>query len=199
MSIGTPELEIVKLWPSTLLDQPLPEHQAWTRRLAELAEEQPSESVFAIEDESVEWLKAHLAHGIGAFLLKTGVSGPTQWGVRGWFDLQSFDDYRSLQNRPGAYLSGLYVVRSPAPEQGLGMRDDRRPGCISFYDPRAGANMNAIRRDPYVTYHHTLVLVPGHLLIWPAYVGYFVHPNLSREPALRVAFDVQVQEDTARG
>lgn len=199
MSIGTPDLEIVKLWPSSFLDQALPDHEAPTHRLAELAAERASDAVFSIEDPSVEWLKAHVAHGIGAHLLKTGVTGATQWGVHGWFDVQTFEDYRSLRNRPGAYLSGLYVVRSPAPETGLGMRDDRRPGAISFYDPRAGANMNAIKRDPYVSYHHTLMLVPGHLLIWPAYVSYFLHPVLSREPAVRVAFDVQVREETGHG
>ena len=67
-------------------------------------------------------------------------------------------------------------------------------GVVTFYDPRTGINMNSIRRDPYLHYHHTVPLVPGLLLIWPAFLSYFEHPNLSREPAVRVAFDIHLED-----
>lgn len=193
MSTELAGFEVIRLWPSTFLRQALPDYQEPTNRLAELVEDCPPEGVFAIDDASVEWLKAHVAHGVGAYLQKAGFPRLPQWRAHGVFDVQRFAEYRSLRNRPGAYLAGMYVVQSPSERDQIGVRDDRRPGCVTFYDPRTGINMNAISRDPYVMYHHTFKLTPGLLLMWPAYVDYFMHPNLSREPAVQVAFDLQVQ------
>ncbi len=89
----------------------------------------------------------------------------------------------------------MYVLHTPSREDELGIRDDRAPGCITFYDPRTGINMNAINRDPYVNYNQTLRLQPGVLFMWPAFVDYFIHPNLSSDPAIRIVFDVQVRQD----
>lgn len=187
------ELEILRLWPSIMLDQALPEHEAHTRQLIELAIAHPGQAAFAMQDESVDWLRGHVTHGVNAYLHKAGFTHDVQWGAAGRFELQSLEDYRSLRNQPSAYLTGIYVASAPSADEGLGERDDRRPGCITFYDPRTGINMNAINKDPYILYNRTRKLVPGLLLIWPAYVNYFLHPNLSREPAIRIAFDIQVQ------
>jgi hypothetical protein len=192
MATGTPHIDIVRLWPSTLLIQELPDHDAPTRRLVELAKEGSAEDVFTIEDASVEWLKANILHGVGAYLQKAGFPRPPQWGAMGRFDIQHFDDYRSMRNTPGAYLAGMYVLEIPSGDE-LGRRDDRAPGCITFYDPRTGINMNAINRDPYVRYNRTLKLKPGLLVVWPAFVDYFMHPNLSPSPAIRIAFEVQLR------
>ena len=69
-------------------------------------------------------------------------------------------------------------------------RDDLHPGYISFFDPRSAMNMNAIRQDPYLNYHRSIELKPGMLLMWPSYLSFFIHPNLSRTPRISVAFDV---------
>ena len=79
----------------------------------------------------------------------------------------------------------------------LALRDDGRPGSISFYDPRVGMNMNAIRKDPYVLYHHTESFVPGLLMIWPAYVPVFIHPHLHEADAMRIRIDVQAAAENA--
>ena len=54
-------------------------------------------------------------------------------------------------------------------------------------------NMNAIRQDPYNIYEQTLTPEPGLLLLWPGFVNYFSHPNLSTEPVIRVSFDVHLR------
>lgn len=190
------ELEIIELWPSSLLNQAIPGHEPHTTRLVELALAHPDEAVFSIEDPSLDWLKAQIGHGVGACLLKAGFVSEIQWGAIGSFDVQHLDDYRSLRNHPGAYFTGIYVARSNTDDEGIGIRNDRRSGCITFYDPRMGVNMNAINKDPYISYNQTVTLLPGNLLIWPAYVSYFLHPNLAREPAVRVAFDIQVDSST---
>lgn len=186
-------VELIELWPSAFLEQSLPAHESATRHLETLAGTHAGESVFAIEDEHVGWLKANIIHGMSAFLRAGGFPHPVPCGASGWFDIQRMDDVRGLRNRPGAYLAGLYVVTSPDADADVGSREDRRPGCITFYDPRVGMNMNSIRRDPYALYHHTMALTPGSLLMWPAYVNYFLHPTHAHEPAIRVAFDVHLQ------
>ena len=189
--------ELLQLWPSMFLQQALPDHEQPTRRLETLAREHPGEDVFSIDDASVEWLKANIIHGVGAYLKEAGFTRPPACRVGGRFDVQAFSDIRPLRNRAGAYLAGTYVLTTPAPDADLGAREDRRPGTITFYDPRTGMNMNSIRRDPYVLNHYTVPLTPGLLLIWPAFVRYFDHPNHSREAALRVAFDIHVDGEGA--
>ena len=164
-----------------------------------LAESRPGDGVFAIEDPGVAWLKDHLAHAVGAYLQRASEGQALEWGVRGRFAVQNLGEYRSLANQPGADVAGMYVLRWPSLQRVAGGRDDALPGYVSFYDPRIAMNMNAIKRDPYHRYHQSLRPRAGLLLLWPAYVNYFLHPNLSREPAVRVAFDVQLQQRPGRG
>lgn len=190
-------IELLTLWPTFFLKQALSDFELHNQRLSSLAHAKPMANVFEISDGSVEWLKSHVAQGIDAFLRKSGLAGPLNCTARGRFELQTVSDLTTLCNRPGAYFTGLYIVQHPDPDPDIGKRSDRRPGCITFYDGRAGMNMNAIERDPYSFYHYTMELVTGSLLMWPAYVTYYIHPNLSRDTAIRVAFDVHVQPDSS--
>ena len=67
---------------------------------------------------------------------------------------------------------------------------DLRPGCITFYDPRGAVNMTAIKRDPYIEAEFTLAPRPGLILLWPAFLHHFVHPNLSEEPRVSISYNV---------
>jgi len=192
-------LEIIRLWPSIFLEADLPGYEAPTQRLIALAESRPGDGVFAIEDPGVAWLKDHLAHAVGAYLQRASEGQALEWGVRARFAVQNLGEYRSLANQPGADVAGMYVLRWPSQQRVAGGRDDGLPGYVSFYDPRIAMNMNAIKRDPYHRYHQSLRPRAGLLLLWPACVNYFLHPNLSREPAVRVAFDVQLQQRPGRG
>lgn len=188
-------LEIVQLWTSRLLNQSIPGHEHHTSRLVEIALAHRDEPVFSIEDPSLEWLKANIGHGVNACLGRAGFAHAISWSANARFDVERLEDYRCLRNHPGAYFTGIFVARAETADEGAGTRDDRRPACITFYDPRCAINMNAINRDPYIAYNHTYPLAPGRLLIWPAYLGYFLHPNLAKEPAVRVAFDIRVQAE----
>lgn len=186
------DFEITPLWANTLLVQPLADHAPHTARLGELVDAGRGEALFDADDPAVNWLKANVIHGIGALLGAGGFSGEPQIAVRALLETQALGGYQALTNRPGSYLTGLYVIRAPSEKPILGSRDDGRPGSISFYDPRVGMNMNAIRKDPYVLYHHTVPFEPGLLLLWPAWVCAYLHPHLNEAPALRVRLDVQV-------
>jgi hypothetical protein len=89
----------------------------------------------------------------------------------------------------------MYVLSWPSQHDRAGERDDRLPGYVSFYDPRVAMNMNAIKRDPYHGYHRSLQPRAGLLLLWPAHISYFLHPNFSEHPAMRVAFDVLLHSE----
>lgn len=192
MTTKLPGLEIIKLWSSVFLEADLPGYEAPTQRLIALAESRHGDGVFTIEDPGVQWLKAQVAHAVSAYLHRTGFVGASKWGARARFAIHNHGEYRSLANQPGADIAGMYVLRWPLQQSRVGERDDGLPGYLSFYDPRVAMNMNAIKRDPYHGYHRSLQPRAGLLLLWPAYVSYFVHPNNSNESAMRVAFDVQL-------
>jgi hypothetical protein len=50
--------------------------------------------------------------------------------------------------------------------------------------------MTAIKGDPYIEPEYTVAPAPGMILLWPAFVNHFVHPNLSKQPRLSVSFNV---------
>jgi len=185
-------LEIIKLWSSVFLEIDLPGYESPTQRLVALAETRSEDGVFTIDDPGVQWLKDQIARAVGVYAQHTGCTQAPEWSARGQFAVQNFGDYRPLANQPGADLVGMYVLRWPSQGSVAGVRDDGLPGHVSFYDPRAGMNMNAIKRDPYHGYHQSLRPRAGLLLMWLAYVSYSLHPNLSQDPAMRVAFEVQM-------
>ena len=98
-------------------------------------------------------------------------------------------DYHDLHNHPHSYLSGTYYVKIPRLAE-AGRRKDLRPNRITFYDPRPGINMGSIRNDPYVDPEFTILPVPGQLMLWPAFLNHFVHPNLSKETRVSISFNI---------
>jgi hypothetical protein len=196
MVTNAPALEVIRLWPSVFLEADLPDYQAPAQRLMALAESHPGDGVFAMDDAGVQWLKSQVAHGVAAYLRETGNTGAPQWGARGRFETQGFGDYRGLANRPGADLAGMFVLRWSSTQSAADQRDDGLPGTMSFYDPRVAMNMNAIKRDPYHDYHRHVRPRAGLLLMWPAHVSYFLHPNRSQQANLRVDFDVTLHART---
>lgn len=192
MVTKAPGLEIIKLWPSVFLEIDLPDYERPAQQLIALAGTHAGDGVFTIDDPCIEWLRDHLARAVTAYLQRTDYAEPPAWSARGRFETQRRGDYRALANQPGADLAGMYVLQWPSEQGSTPGRDDGLPGSVSFYDPRVAMNMNAIKRDPYHGCHQHLIPRAGMLVIWPAYVSYFVHPNRSDEPAMRVAFEVQL-------
>ena len=190
--VSVADLKLTSLWFNTLLEQALPGHEPHTARLAQMVDQGRADSLFESSDPAVEWLKAHIVHATTALLREAGFTRPPDVRMRASVQIQQLGAFEPLRNRPGSYFTGMYVLRAPAGPPVLGTREDARPGCISFYDPRVGMNMNAIRKDPYVLYHHTVKFEPGLLLMWPAYVPCFVHPHLASEAAVRVCLDVRI-------
>lgn len=69
----------------------------------------------------------------------------------------------------------------------------RSTECLTLYDPHGAVNMTAIKGDPYIEPEHTVSPETGMILLWPAFLSHFVHPNLSEEPRISVSFNVMLE------
>ena len=112
------------------------------------------------------------------------------WQIHAWANINRAGDYHDPHNHPHAYLSGTYYLKMPGEGAKKRQRSDVRPNAITFYDPRTGFNMSSIRNDPYVDPELTVMPKPGLLMMWPAALMHFVHPNLSDETRISLSFNI---------
>ena len=127
---------------------------------------------------------------INDYAKNLGIDYEMDWHVQAWPNVNRFGDYHNLHNHPHSWLSGTYYVQVPTDTGEHEGRSDLNPGAISFFDPRAQANMLAVKGDGQVEAEHRVMPEPGMLLIWPAFVHHLVHPNLSKEKRISVSFNV---------
>jgi len=195
---------LVSLWPTILLQRMLPGHEEANRELfrvveeldarrADLTTDYRSESFLAVGDPAVDWLARCINITVRDYFRHLGMEYDIRWRVHAWANVNRFGDYHDLHNHPRAYLSGTYYVRMPAGHENVATRKDVRPGRITLYDPRGAVNMTAIKGDPYIESEYTIDPRPGMILLWPAFVNHFVHPNLSKEPRVSVSYNVMLE------
>lgn len=189
------------LWPTQLLRQRLPgadkANPILAQEIARLEAENASlttdyreQNFLAGENPAVGWLRDCVNRATVNYLRRQGIDYKLDWSLQAWPNVNRLGDYHDPHNHPHAYLSGTYYVAVPQSRAKLKTRSDVRPGCISFYDPRASANMTAIKGDGQIEAEYTVSPKPGEILLWPAFLLHFVHPNLSDEPRLSVSFNV---------
>jgi len=191
----------VSLWPTKLLKRMLPDAQAANKELARLIEELDnahrdlttdyrSDNLFTLDNAAVAWLRECVNITVGDYFRHLEMNYDIRWSLQAWANVNRFTDYHDYHNHPHAYLSGTYYVRIPSELEKLETRRDSRPGRLTLYDPRACANMTAIKGDPYIEPEYTVAPEAGMIVLWPAFVNHFVHPNLSKQPRLSVSFNV---------
>ncbi len=191
------------LWPTLLLRRELPGHEAANPLLAQLIEAEDAkhadlttdyrgDNPLARDHPVIGWLRDCVNKTASDYLSRCGLDYAVEWSLQGWPNINRFGDYHDLHNHPHAYLSGTYYVAVPAQptRRELPGRADRTPGAISFYDPRAQANMTAIKGDPQIDAAHLVRPTPGTILLWPAFLHHLVHPNLAHEPRISISFNV---------
>ncbi len=192
---------IVNLWPTVILQRKLGDADGPNRDLLRLINELEraardlttdylAPDLFNTDHPAVNWLRSQVNQTVIGYLRQIGIDYDVNWTVQGWPNINRFGDYHDYHNHPRAYLSGTYYVKMPKTREKLKNRNDLRPGCITLYDPRPGVNMNAIKGDPYVDPEYTVLPEPGMLLMWPAFINHFVHPNLSKETRVSVSFNI---------
>ncbi len=194
----------VPLWPTILVRRHLPDHgeqdgaliklvREMERANKELTTEYLGSDFFTLDRPPVRWLKTRIDEAVIDYFKWLGLDYPIDWTVQGWPNVNRFGDYHDTHNHPRAYLSGTYYVKIPKSREKLKNRNDLRPGCITLYDPRPGINMNAIKGDPYVDPEYTVLPEPGMLLMWPAFINHFVHPNLSKATRVSISFNIMLK------
>jgi uncharacterized protein (TIGR02466 family) len=189
------------LWPTLLLERELPGHEAANRVLEELVSEQErgnadlttdylSDNLLTHQHPAIQWLRDCINKTVIEYFDHVGMGYTINWNLQGWANVNRLGDYHDPHNHPHSYLSGTYYVSVPDSDPAIGTRRDVRSGCITFYDPRTAANMNAIRRDPNIEAEFTVKPRGGLILLWPAFLTHFVHPNLCDEPRISISFNV---------
>ena len=190
------------LWPTTLLQRRLPGHELANKELGRLildmdqghagnlTTDYRAGNLLHLENPAVAWLRDCINKTVIDFLRRQGLDYEVKWRLQAWANVNRFGDYHDLHNHPHAYLSGTYYVAVPKPGEQVASRPDARPGRITFYDPRGAVNMSAIRGDGEIEEEYTLDPEPGTVLLWPAFLFHFVHPNLAREPRISISFNV---------
>ena len=192
------------LWPTILVQRRLPDAGRWNegllKRVEELERTNENLTTDYLADNFLEslhpavaWLRDGINKTVIDYLRHCEIDYPLKWSIQGWPNVNRFGDYHESHNHPRAYLSGTYYVNLPAKVEPLRFRRDAKPGCITFYDPRAGINATAIAKDPYVDPAYTVMPEAGFLLMWPAMLHHFVHPNLSKEKRVSISFNIMLK------
>jgi len=196
---------IETLWPTIFMRRMLPGHdlanQALSAFVLDLEDANASlttnylrDNLLVSDHPAVGWLRECINRTVTDYFRALGVTYPIDWTLHGWANVNRLGDYHDPHNHPHSYLSGTYYVQVPQDRAPLRTRRDVRPGCITFYDPRGPAvNMNAIRGDPYIEPEYTVTPQPGQILLWPAFLSHFVHPNLSETLRISISFNVMLK------
>ncbi len=103
-----------------------------------------------------------------------------------WANVNAPGGTHRLHSHPNNFLSGVYYLQVQAGAD-----------TINFHDPRA---QTAIIRPPvttltaYTTDQVVVRVVPGVLLLFPAWLQHSVDPNTSAENRISVSFNVMFEE-----
>lgn len=190
------------LWPTIFLHRTLPGADVANQALAAfILDRDESRADMTIDylggnllvdnHPAIAWLRDCVNRTVADYFRGLGMTYSIEWSLHGWANVNRLGDYHDPHNHPHSYLSGTYYVQVPTDRAPLPTRKDVRPGAITFYDPRGPAvNMGAIRDDPYIESEYTVMPQPGDILLWPAFLTHFVHPNLSETPRISISFNV---------
>ena len=149
------------------------------------------QNFFSADNRAVRWLKDQIDQTAAGFLRHVGVTWPVFWTYTGWYNVNRYGDHHGPHNHPRCTMSGTYYVSVPSDQEQV---EDplARPACISFYDPRTGANMNAVGTEYDAKSVYVVSPTAGTLLMWPSPVQHAVHPNFSREHRISISFNLQM-------
>jgi len=198
---AAPKPDFTELWPTLLMRVVLPGAEAANSALSELLLAQDEgtddlttayigQDLFAQPHPALGWLRQCCDKAVLDYAARSGLDYRPEFGLQGWVNINRLGDYHNLHNHPHSWLSGTYYVAMPDQSAAKTHRGDLNPGAISFFDPRAQANMNAVRGDGQFDPEFRHLPRAGELLLWPSFLHHLVHPNLVDAPRISVSFNV---------
>ena len=201
-----PRMAFSGVWPTMLVSRKLPGFEQPTESLAAYIVEQEAreadyttryleQKLFSVDHPGVRWLKDQIDQTTVAYLRYLGIQRNFSWTFFGWYNVNRYGDHHAPHTHPKCTFSGTYYVQVPTAAEPVGDAQ-ARPGCISFYDPRIGANMITAGSEPDA--HAAYVVRPsaGTLLMWPSPMQHYVHPNLSEEHRISISFNLVMRAST---
>ncbi len=194
-------IEMLDLWPTKVARKMLPDFDEpnrgflelvrdWDKDQRSLTTDYQDNNPFEVDKPPTNWLRQEVNQAVIEYLQSVGIDYGVNWQIHGWVNINRQGDYHDPHNHPHSYLSGTYYVKVPTGKPKGRQRADVRPNCITFYDPRTGFNLQSIAKDPYVDPEYTILPKPGLLMMWPAGLMHFVHPNLSDETRVSISFNI---------
>ncbi len=189
------------LWPTRLLRRQLTDFDEPNRELlklirdldrgkADLTLDYRDNNILNLDHPGANWLRAEVNRLVIDYLRGMGIDYAVNWQIHAWPNVNRLGDYHDPHNHPHSYLSGTYYVKIPSGRDTPGNRGDVRPGRITFYDPRGAVNMGSIKNDLNVDPEFTVQPEPGLIMLWPAFLNHFVHPNLAKETRISISFNI---------
>ncbi|MEM0948702.1 MAG: 2OG-Fe(II) oxygenase family protein [Pseudomonadota bacterium] len=189
-----------RLWPTLFMSVKLPGASTANPVLAELllnldataddlTGDYLGQDLFQHPNPAIGWLQQCCHRAVVDYASEAGLDYQPEVDLQAWVNVNRRGDYHNLHNHPHSWLSGTYYVVVPDQSAVTQHRTDLNPGEISFYDPRAQANMNAVRGDGQFDPEYRRLPEPGDLFLWPSFLHHLVHPNLVDEPRISVSFN----------
>lgn len=103
----------------------------------------------------------------------------------GWINVNPTGAYNTPHDHPGNLWSGTYYVVTPDAGEAGGSS-----GRIEFIDSRSGLADNLVNA-PFTASKCGIRPKPGMLLLFPANLLHWVHPNAAREERVTIAFNAR--------
>ena len=110
----------------------------------------------------------------------------------GWINVNPTGAYNTPHDHPGNLWSGTYYVTTPDAGEAGGSS-----GRIEFIDSRSGLADNLVNA-PFTASKCGIRPKPGMLLLFPANLLHWVHPNAAAEDRVTIAFNARFSPRTAR-
>jgi uncharacterized protein (TIGR02466 family) len=197
----TGEAQFQQLWPTLFMSLSLPGAEAANSVLSDLflqkddstealTEHYLDQDLFKQPHPAIGWLRQCFERAVLDYAVQSGLDYKPIFDLQAWVNINRRGDYHNLHNHPHSWLSGTYYVAVPDQRMDRRHRSDLNPGAISFFDPRAQANMTAVRGDGQFDPEYRRLPNPGELFLWPSFLHHLVHPNQADTPRISVSFNV---------
>lgn len=107
--------------------------------------------------------------------------------MEAWANINGSNSLNGPHNHAGSHWSAVYYVRVPQAS------DNPYSGAIEFLDPRGHITNSALPDSHFFRPQHILSPKCGELLLFPAYLMHWVHPNKSEDERMSIAVNIRYE------